>query len=114
MKCCDANFSASKFNKQIVIQSLSLVANDSGGQDETWTTFVTVWASITPKIVREINFAQRIEPRVDHIIRMRYYPGILASMRVSYESRIFEIKAIINVEEEDEYLEILATERSGT
>jgi len=114
MKCCDAEFNPVEFRHQIVIESLSLAPNDSGGQTETWSTFTTAWASIKPKIVKEVNFAQRIEPRVDHDIRLRYQAGITATMRVSFNSRIFEIKSIINVEEVGEFLMILATERTGT
>lgn len=114
MTCCDPKFDISKFRHRIKFQSLSLVANDSGGQIETWTDFQTVWASIEPKMVKELNFAQRIEPRVDHYIRCRFVAGIVGSMRVVFGSRIFEIKSIVNPEEKNDFLEILAVERTGT
>lgn len=114
MKCCDPAFNPSTFRHRIIIESLSLVPNDSGGQDETWSTFATVWASLTPKLVKEVTFAQRIEPRTDHEIRMRYLTGLTASMRISFDSRIFEIKAIIVPEEKKEFHYILTTERTGT
>lgn len=114
MICCDKEFNPVEFRHTIEIEQLSLVANDTGGQDETWTTFTTAWASIKPKIVREVNFAQRIEPRTDHDIRMRYQAGITASMRIKFGTRYFEIKAIRNVDEVNEFLHILAAERTGT
>lgn len=114
MKCCDPAFNPANFRHRIVIQSLSLTPNDTGGQAETWSTFTTVWASLTPKNVREVNFAERIEPRVDHEIRMRYVAGITPTMRISFDSRIFEIKSIIIPDEIKEFLMLVTTEDTGT
>lgn len=114
MKCCDPEFNAAKFRHRITFQTLTLTPNDSGGQTEAWTTFATAWASITPKIVKEVNFAQRIEPRVDHDIRLRYVSGITPTMRVVFGSRTFEIKAVIIPDEVKDFLHILAIERTGT
>lgn len=114
-KCCDPKNSAAKFNRQVDFESPSLAPNDSGGQSVTYSVFLAnAWVSITPKNVYEKNFAQRIEPRVVHEIRMRYYPGILEKMRVKYGSRYFEIKSIINEDEGDEFLKMIAEERTGT
>jgi SPP1 family predicted phage head-tail adaptor len=114
MKCCDPEFNPANFRHRIEIQSLSLAPNDTGGQDQSWATFATVWASIKPKLTKEVNFAQRIEPRVDHEIRMRYLSGLTTTMRIVFETRIFEIKAIITPDEVKEFNMILATERTGT
>ena len=40
---------------------------------------------------------------------MRYYP-VTADMRIRYRDRIFEIKAVINVEEADYMLELQCVE----
>lgn len=114
MKCCDPAFNPANFRHRIEIQSLSLTPNDSGGQVETWSTFATVWASLTPKIVKEVNFAERIEPRIDHEIRMRYIAGVTATMRILFDSRIFEIKSIIIPNEIKEFLMLVTTEDTGT
>lgn len=112
MACCV--YKVSDLRHRIEFQSLSLAANDSGGQVETWSTFATVWAKLMPKLVKEVNFAQRIEPRIDHEIVMRYYAGITANMRIKFGSRYFEIKAVIIEDEIKEWMKILATERTGT
>jgi SPP1 family predicted phage head-tail adaptor len=112
MKCC--KYKVSDLRHRIEFQSLSLAANDSGGQTETWTTVTTVWSILTPKIVKEVNFAQRIEPRIDHDIVIRYYAGITTSMRIKFGTRYFEIKAVIIEDEDNEWMKILASERTGT
>ena len=112
MACCD--YTPSMLKSRIVIEQLALAANDSGGQAETWSTFATVWAMLKPKIVKEVNFAQRIEPRVDHQIVIRHNASLTTKMRIKFGTRYFEIKAIINVEEDNQWDEILASERTGT
>ena len=112
MACCE--YKVSDLRHRIVIETLSLAANDSGGQDETWTTYTTVWAKLTPKIVKEVNFAQRIEPRIDHEIIIRYVSGLNTKMRIKFGTRYFEIKALIVENEIKEWIKILATERTGT
>jgi SPP1 family predicted phage head-tail adaptor len=112
--CCDDKFSAGKFRHRITFQNLVSAINDSGGFSESWVTFQTVWAAIEPKLVPERNFAQRIEQITHHTIRCRYFAGLTSGMRISFGSRIFEIKSVVNVQETKQYYEILAYERTGT
>lgn len=114
MNCCDPKYSPAKLRHRIEFQTLSLVPNDTGGQAETWSTFQTVWASVTPKIVKEVSLAQRLEPRIDHEIICRYIVGVTSTMRILFGARIFEIKAVIVKDEIKEWLNILASERTGT
>lgn len=112
--CCDPKFSAKNFKQSIEFQVPSFVDNDTGGAVETWTTFLTAFASVSPKSTRERFFADRVEPLTSHTVRMRYAEGLTTSMRILFGTRIFEIKSIIDVEEENEFLEIMADERTGT
>lgn len=114
MGCCDAKNNPALFRHRIEFETPSLVPNDSGGQTKTYSSVGTYWASITPKRVREFNFAQRIEPRVEHEIRLRYIAGLSQKMRIKFGTRYFEIKAMVNDEEMNEYLTITADERTGT
>lgn len=112
--CCDDGPSPSELRHRISIEALTLVATDTGGQTQSYVAYATVWAKITPKNVKELNFAQRIEPRVDHEIWIRYQSALKASDRIIFGSRVFEIKSIIIPNEIKEWQKILATERTGT
>lgn len=114
MKCCDPKFDPSRLKKRITLETVTLSQDDSGGEIQTWSTFASVWASLDPKFVKEVSFAQRIEPRTDHEIIFRYQAGVTAKMRVKYGTRYFEIKAIVNPEEANQWLSLLTTERTGT
>lgn len=45
-----------------------------------------------------------------HEVRMRYVPGLDSSMRITYKGRTFQIKSILNVEENNQFLQIMALE----
>lgn len=90
-----------KLRHRITIQQLTRTPDGSGGYTETWPTFSTVWASINPVHGKELFEAQQIQSNVTHKIRIRYLSGVKSSMRVSFESRIFQIQSVINWEEHD-------------
>lgn len=99
---------------QIVIQTLSLSSDGMGGSSESWSTFATMWARIEPRLGNERYFGQRLEENITHIITMRYLTGITATMRVSFDSRYFQIKSAISPYENKEYTVLLCMEGTGT
>ena len=77
---------------------------------ETWSTYATVQASIEPISGREYFAAQSTQADVTHRIRIRYFSGIVPKMRVSYNSRIFDILSVINVGERNRELQLMCRE----
>jgi len=114
MGCCDPANNPANFRHLITIETVSLVANDSGGQTESWATFATVWASIKPRLGDEKLFAQKIEQEKMSVWRIKYLAGLDSKMRISFDSRIFQIKSFIIEDEIKEYMVILAAESPGT
>lgn len=55
-------------------------------------------------------FQDRMEESKLHEVRMRYVPGLDSSMRITYKGRTFQIKSILNVEENNQFLQIMALE----
>lgn len=99
---------------RITFQTLSLVSDGQGGQTETWTNLVTVWAYVKPISANERLFAQKIEPLITHRVIIRHRTDILSQMRFVYDSRTFQIKAPFRPDERKFYLEFLAIEDSAT
>jgi SPP1 family predicted phage head-tail adaptor len=114
MICCDPKFSPAAFRHRVTIQTLTLTATDTGGRTEAWSNFATVWASLEPKLTREVVFGEKLETRVTHIIRMRYLAGVTTDKRILFDNRTFQIKAVIIPDEIKEYLQIEAMEFTGT
>lgn len=116
MSCCTAGDipPLSEIQHQITIQEITYTPDGSGGQTPTWTALATVWASLKPKIVKEVVFGQKLESRVEHEIFFRYLAGVSTDDRIIFGSRTFQIKAVINIEERNEWLKVVSEEFTGT
>lgn len=110
-KCFSA---ASKLDKPVTVEKLTLTQNDSGGQSESWSTLMNLWVSIQPRIGIERFFAMRLEENITHVIKARYFSGLDASMRIKYKNRYFQIHSIINDDEDNQSQTILAIEGVGS
>lgn len=95
---------------RITIQQLSRIPDDMGGYEEQWQDVVSLWAKIEPLRGRERFVAQQAQSEVTHRVITRYYSGIKPQMRVVYGSRSFDIEAVINVDEKNEWLELQCVE----
>ena len=73
-----------------------------------------VRASLEPLRGGEALRALQLEDRVTHRITTRYRAGITAKMRIRFKSRLFNIRSVINVEEANRFLEIMAEEGVAT
>lgn len=101
---------AGLFDKRIVIEKVTEV-QDKGELTETWASFANRWASVTPLRGSERFDAQRVDAEIDHRFNMRYVSGVVPKMRISYDSRLFDVKSVVNVEERNWETEILAREK---
>lgn len=104
----------SELRHKAIIQTLALTADGMGGGSEAWTTFATIWCRIEPRLGNERYFGQRLEENITHVITARYLAGATATMRVSFDSRLFQIKSIISPYENKEYSVFLCVEGVGT
>ena len=105
---------AGKMRHRITFQKFDGTV-DSGGDirddaDANWDDFLTCWAAIDPVSGREFYVAEQSQSEITHKIRCRYHAGIKAEMRISCDSRIFEIRSIIDWEERHESFLIMARE----
>jgi len=77
-------------------QDVAEVEDGMGGITETWSTSFSAYIAIWPFSVNESAENMRISADVTHKIRMRYRTGVTPIMRIVWNSRTFEIKAIIS------------------
>lgn len=92
------------------IKSKTLVDDGMGGSTETWTTVFIVWGSVWPVSAKERIQNQQLEHEITHNIRIRYLSGVVSSMRVVFNSRIFEILSIVNFAERNITLDLVCRE----
>lgn len=101
---------AGELRHRISLQVPQDGSDGQGGAVRSWATAMTVWALIEPVSARELWQVQEVQARITHQIRIRYQHGITATMRVLYGSRTFNIRAVLNAEERNIYLDLLAEE----
>lgn len=101
---------AGRLRHRIQIKSPVEARNAYGEKIVTWSTLVTLWASVEPIFGREFFDAEQVQSEISHKVRMRYYPGITPQMRVVHDGRTLEIKTVINVRERDTEMDLMCRE----
>jgi len=71
----------------------------AGEPDQAWGDVATVWAAVEPLQGRALEAAQMIQSEVTGRIRIRYRAGVTAAMRVSFDGRLYDIKAVVDPDE---------------
>ena len=101
---------AGELRHQIVIQTPTETQNASGSVSTSWGTFATVFADVRPLSSREtFQMDQDVAERTVRFF-IRYISGITHKMRISYDSRVFDIRTVINTGARDRSIEIIAVE----
>lgn len=75
-----------------------------------WTDFATVSAGIEPLQGTEKIAQAQNRGEVTHRIVMRYREGIVSTMRAVFKDRIFIFEAVLNRDERNRELTVLARE----
>ena len=99
-----------RMRKRITLQTETPTTDNAGGYALAWTNSLTVWADIEPLSGHEVFTASHLEGRVTHSVTMRYQTGITTDMRIIYGSRVFNIRAVLNSDESNRWLELLVEE----
>lgn len=102
-------YSAGELSKRIIIKK-ELNQNDwivTAEED----IITKCWAKITPISGRAYWEAQAQQSQITHEIVIRYKNNIDATMIVEYKGRKFDIDSVININEANRYLKIMAKER---
>lgn len=96
----------------ILLQQPVSGTDDFGEPQLAFETARRVRASIEPLRGREYFAAQQIHSEITHKIVLRYLPGLAATWRVRFGTRIFQIAAARNLNEQGRWLELLCIERN--
>ncbi len=104
-----------QLRKRVAIQAESSTPDGAGGYTLGWATVATVWADINPVTGNEAFVAQHLEGHITHRITLRWQSGvtITSDMRVLYGSRLFNIHAVLNNDERNQWIELLVEEGSA-
>lgn len=105
MLCCD--LTPGKLRHAVELQSQSGVADGGGGTSLVWSAYASgVRAMLKPANGTERRFADRLEANITHVCWIRYRTDVLAKHRLLYAGRPMQIRAILNLEERNRWLEL--------
>jgi len=97
-------------NKQITLQWMVQTRTEGGEVTETPLNVATVWAAVEPLKAREAWQAKQSQATTSHKITILYHPGITSRMRATWDGRVFNFESVVNVDEANRELLIMATE----
>lgn len=97
-------------NKRITVETYTKTRDVYGSEVKIWAIFTTVWASVEPLIGKEYIASKQMQAEVSHKIRVRYLAGLLPTMRIQWDGRTFTIDSILNVQERNKEIVIMASE----
>lgn len=102
---------AGQLRHRVTIQELAEVPNTYGEIPQLWQNAEECWASIEPLAGRELFAAQQVRPEVTHRITMRHRQ-ISPKNRIMFENRVFNIESVMNKDERNVMLTIMAMEKA--
>ncbi len=86
---------AGELRHRIVIQQNTPTRDAFNAEVESWASWATVWAKIETVSGSEYIEQQAAGATVTHQVTVRHRAGIVPTMRVVFESRTFEITAVL-------------------
>lgn len=89
---------AGNYPHRIVIEQPTESRTSLGGQSLTWSTFVSRWARFVPKSAKEYVVASQAGNAIDWIIECAGFAAVTNKMRVSFDSRYFDIESVYGVD----------------
>ena len=106
VKCCD--LTSGKLRTPVVFERETRTPDGAGGSTITWSTQYATRAYVKPVSGTERYRAGRLEAAQQVRIFIRYTDKIKTSDRVTYKGEALQVRAIINLEERDRWLEVYA------
>ena len=101
---------AGQLRHRVIIQTPTETQDAQGQPVKSWGTFATVHANVLPLKGREYFNAQQINAETTTKFVIRYLAGITEKMRISYDSKLYNIQGIVNVGERDRIIELMCGE----
>jgi SPP1 family predicted phage head-tail adaptor len=102
--------------KQVTIEAETPTADGGGGYALAWTNVATMWAQIVPLSGSKPYIDGHLESHVTHRITIRWRSDIAvtADMRVIYGCQLFNIRAVLNRNEENHWWDLMVEEGVAT
>ncbi len=95
---------AGELRHRLVVERPQRISDGAGGAAISWLEVATIWANVQPVSAGEHRTAGQRFEKTSHRITLRFRSDVDATMRFVGNGRIFDIEAIINEAERDQWL----------
>lgn len=112
MNCCD--MTAGKLRESITIQRKQTASDGMGGQALQWVDLFATRADVRPVSGREAVQAMQLQASITHRIYIRYRADLTAADRILLRGQPLQIRAIINIEMRNRWLELACDQGVAT
>lgn len=102
-----------KFLHKVTAQDFTTTSDGAGGLVQTWADTHTFYAEIEPQTGREALEAEQLIGKKPYKFTTRYSSEVASvgnESRLEFGTRYFNIHSVVNLNEENEFLQILAWE----
>jgi SPP1 family predicted phage head-tail adaptor len=97
-------------NKRVTVQDARQLRDGQGGVTEVWEDVATVWASIEPVKDYQRMQAMQLQNPITHKVMMRYRSDFTPQMRLVFDTRVFSIVGMINLNENNSFFQLYCEE----
>ena len=102
--------SIGKMRYRVAIEGATNTRDAGGGISQSFSPVTYIYANIKPMNANSTYRQGIVQEKVTHEVTIRYMKNISTNSRVTYGSRNFNVKGIINVDERDRFLKLLCEE----
>lgn len=96
--------------QRLTIERAVRIGDGGGGAAETWNALADVWARVRPIGGDERSEADALAGRVTHEVVMRYRDDLGPRDRLRSGARVFDIRAVFDLDERRRFLRCFAEE----
>ena len=94
----------------IIIQNATESLDENLEIINSWGTFASVWAEVTPLVGREYFASKVVNAEVTGKVRIRYLAGLTPEMRIVDGAKTYNIEAVINIDNKNEEMVLYFSE----
>jgi SPP1 family predicted phage head-tail adaptor len=103
--------SIGELSHRFALQAPVRTADGGGGATVTWSLIAELWGALRPISGGEDLEADGLKERIAHEIWIRHRDGVTSDMRFVLGTRVFDIRAVMDVGERRRFLRCLVAER---
>lgn len=96
---------------RVRLEQIVRTPDDAGGASTSWSLVAEMWAVLRPITGDEALNAERLSGHISHEVVVRHRDEIRPEMRFVLGTRLFDIRAVIDIEERRRFTRCLVEER---